>query len=119
MASAELEAPPSVPRSIMVLDSAGASRPKHGNDHGREHDNHLVHPSVELMEVIGDLCRLAAVFLLAGETAWTEALIEQCGDLLAHRARLVTRFPRRPRGDGQLTYEGRSPGRIRGKRWTN
>jgi hypothetical protein len=85
-------------------DSSCASRVKHGNDGRRQHDNHLVHPSVELMEVIGDLCRLAAAFLLVGETAWTETLIEQCGELLAHRARLVTCIP---------------GGRIRGPRWTN
>lgn len=53
-------------------------------------DNHLVHAVAELMDVIRDLCRFAAAFRLVGQVAWFEALTEQCGELLAHRAHLLT-----------------------------
>jgi hypothetical protein len=71
-----------------------------GGRHGRE--NHSVHSIAELMDVIRDLCCFAAVFRLVGNAAYAETLIEQCADLLAHRARLLAApgktEPRFPRG---------------------
>ena len=61
----------------------------HGNDDGVTDDNHPVHAIAELMDVIRDLCRFAAVSRLAGHASCAETLIEQSGDLLAHRARLL------------------------------
>jgi hypothetical protein len=74
-------------------------------------DNDLVHAIAELMEVIRDLCRYAAAFRLVGEAAWFEALTEQCGELLAHRARLVAGL-RNDSADGT----SQPP---RGAEWTN
>ena len=44
----------------------------------------------ELMDVMRDLCRFATVFRMAGPDSWAETLIEQCAELLAHRARLLS-----------------------------
>jgi hypothetical protein len=65
-------------------------RPRRGNGDAPSADNHLVHALAELMDVVRDLCRFAAVFYAAGSAPWAEALVEQCADLLAHRARLRT-----------------------------
>ena len=90
----------------------------YGNGYGGRHDNHSVHAIAELMDVIRDLCRFAAVFRLAGRISWAETLIEQCGDLLAHRARLLAgsrEGARRP----QPTSETNAATTPRGTKWTN
>lgn len=74
-------------------------------------DNHLVHAVAELMDVIRDLCRFAAAFHLVGQVAWFEALTEQCGELLVHRARLLT-------GLRHGCARGTSNA-LRGTEWTN
>jgi hypothetical protein len=88
-----------------------ASRPSRGNDGAHSADNHLVHALAELMDVVRDLCRFAAVFHAAGSAPWAEALVEQCADLLAHRARLRAAHGR----DG-----AQAPAKARaGTEWTN
>jgi hypothetical protein len=72
---------------------------------------------VELMEVIRDLCGCSAAFTILGEHARAAVLIEQCAELLAHRARLLARL----RGDGVLTPQmlPGGPSRPGGLEWTN
>jgi hypothetical protein len=90
------------------------SRRPRGNAPAAPSDNYLVHALAELMDVVRDLCRFAASFRLAGRVAWAEALIEQCADLLAHRARLLTE---RRRGGPPSPGGFRSP--LDGSEWTN
>jgi hypothetical protein len=89
-----------------------------GNAAGVARENLPVHVIAELMDVVQDLCLYAAVSRLAGRHAWAETLVEQCGDLLAHRASLLARSregsPSQPRRADDIA--GRS---LRGTRWTN
>ena len=62
-----------------------------GNAAGVARENLPVHVIAELMDVVQDLCLYAAICRLAGRHVWSETLVEQCGDLLAHRARLLAR----------------------------
>jgi hypothetical protein len=89
-----------------------------GNGHDGQHDNHSVHVIAELMDVIRDLCRSAAVFRLAGRLSGAEALIEQCGDLLVHRARLLA-GSREGARRSQPTFETNAATTPRGTKWTN
>lgn len=90
-----------------------------GNGGAGSRENHSVHAGAELMDVIRDLCRVAAVFLLIGRSAWAEALIEQCADLLTHRAPMVAGM----RGDRVANEHGTHGGGAarfdRGTEWTN
>jgi hypothetical protein len=71
----------------------------------------------ELMDVIRDLCACSAAFSLLGEHARAAALIEQCAELLAHRARLVAGVSR-DRGLAQPPPPHGSS-RTGGLGWTN
>jgi hypothetical protein len=51
-----------------------------------------VHGVAELMNVIRDLCRLAAAYEVVGLRDQVEALTEQSAELLAYRARLLKRL---------------------------
>jgi len=82
-----------------------------GNARPTRIDNRLVHAIAELMDVIHDLCRYAAAFRFVGQLAWSETLTEQCCELLAHRARLLT-------GLLQDCAGGTSKS-MRGTEWTN
>jgi hypothetical protein len=90
-----------------------------GNEGGRQRDNHFMHASAELMDVVRDLCRLAAAFLLIGDVAWAETLVDQCSELLAHRARLVADSHRNDAGDGGNRADGHRPRSLRGRQWMN
>jgi len=70
----------------------GVSPCLRGNAGPVTRDNHRVQAIAELMDVVQDLCRYAAVVRVVGQTARAQTLIEQCGDLLAHRARLFQRL---------------------------
>jgi hypothetical protein len=86
------------------------NRPSPGNGDLAFRDNQDVHLIAEIMDVVRDLCRHAAVFRLLGRQAWFETLTEQCGDLLAHRARLIA----------ELREDAASmAARRRGVEWTN
>lgn len=89
-----------------------------GNGVRRCDDNHPVHAIAELMDVVQDLCRYAAAFSVVGRPASAETLIEQCGDLLAHRARLLDRSGDDARALRRPT-DASAPAPRRGIRWTN
>jgi hypothetical protein len=78
----------------------------------------LVRASAELMEVVRDLCRFAATSHLLGRTSWADTLIEQCAELLAHRAHSIASRRTDTMG-GQGTLEALAPRLIRGTEWTN
>jgi hypothetical protein len=90
----------------------------YSNGDGVDADNHPVHAVAELMDVIRDLCRFAEAFRLAGRLSRAETLIEQCADLLAHRARLLAGSPE---GVPSLhsTSEPTAATSPRGTKWTN
>jgi hypothetical protein len=90
------------------------SRPRGNGDRVRR-DNHLVNAIAELMDVVRDLCRFASGFRLLGRPASSECLIEQCADLLAHRARLIAGL-REKHDLAARARGGRSSG---GTEWTN
>jgi hypothetical protein len=89
-----------------------------GNAGAAARDNRFVQLSIELMGVVQDLCSFAAAFRAAGEIAWAETLIEQGGELLAHRAWLICRSARAEAGagSGSCPPAAFSP---RGSGWTN
>jgi hypothetical protein len=89
-----------------------------GNAGGRTDDNHPVHAIAELMDVIRDLCRFAALSHLAGQASCAATLLEQCGDLLAHRARLLAGSPEGV-GAAHPTGEPTAAASRRGTKWTN
>jgi hypothetical protein len=89
-----------------------------GNARRVADENQLVHAISELMDVIQDLCRFAAAFGAVGRVAWTEALVEQCADLLSHRARLVASAASTT-ATGGAASDGSSGDAPRGLRWTN
>ena len=62
-----------------------------GNASGMARENLPVHAIAELMDVVQDLCRYAAIALVAGHHAWAETLVAQGADLLAHRASVLAR----------------------------
>jgi hypothetical protein len=90
----------------------------HGNDDGVTDDNYPVHAIAELMDVIRDLCRFAAVSRLVGHISCAEALIEQSGDLLAHRARLLAGSSVSAR-TMHPTSEANAATSPRGTKWMN
>jgi hypothetical protein len=87
------------------------SHRRSGNARADNRDNRLVRIIAELMDVIRDLCGCSAAFSLLGEHAWAAALVEQCAELLAYRARLLAKL----RADGAL----RGSSLSRGREWTN
>jgi hypothetical protein len=89
-----------------------------GNGGGRQDDNHSVHASAELMDVVRDLCRSAAASLLLHQAALAETLIEQCADLLVHRARVAGAGPDDRARLGQESSP-EDPNRDGGSEWTN
>jgi hypothetical protein len=92
--------------------------PLKGNASGVARENLPVHAIAELMDVVQDLCRYAAIALVAGQHAWAETIVEQCADLLAHRASVLARAretaqPHHRHADGLAAL---SPW---GTKWTN
>ena len=95
---------------------AGSRAP--GNAGVTDRENLLVRLVIELMEVIQDLCGCAAALSVVGDRPWAAALIEQCGELLAHRARLISELHAgAPVANQSPATRGSS--RIRGSEWTN
>jgi len=90
----------------------------HRNDDGVTNDNDLVDAIAELMDVIRDLCRFATVFRMAGPDSWAETLIEQCAELLAHRAHLLSGSLEGARAS-HPTSETNAVTALRGTKWTN
>ena len=90
----------------------------HRNGDGVTNDNDLVDAIAELMDVIRDLCRFATVFRMTGPDSWAETLIEQCAELLAHRARLLSGSREGTRA-GHPTSETNAVTALRGIKWTN
>jgi hypothetical protein len=92
----------------MTMQQRGNARPV-------RRDNRLVHAIAELMDVVRDLCRYASAFRVAGKEAWSEALTEQCADLLLHRARIFAGLLR----DGGVTIRAGRAGSSGGTEWMN
>jgi hypothetical protein len=69
----------------------------------------------ELMDVIWDLCGCSAALFLLGDHTRAATLIEQCAELLAHRARLIAKVRE---GSGPQSSSC-GPSRLGGLEWTN
>ena len=91
---------------------------KHRNGDRVTRDNDLVDAIAELMDVIRDLCRFATVFRMDGPDSWAETLIEQCAELLAYRARLLSGSREGTRAS-HPTSETNAVTALRGIKWTN
>jgi len=90
----------------------------HRNDDGVTNDNDHVDAIAELMDVIRDLCRFATVFRMTGPDSWAETLIEQCAELLAHRAHLLSGSREGARAS-HPTSETNAVTALRSTKWTN
>jgi hypothetical protein len=73
--------------------------------------------AAELMDVVRDLCACAAALSLMRERSRAAALVEQCAELLAHRARLLAKLRSDPSSGGGRFDRG--PSLLRGVGWTN